>query len=238
MKSLRRIIILMIVFSNYSQVFAQKDDRIGNWNILNFQYSIQSKWGVWAELQSRLYNPFYNLFYYETKGGAFYNLDKNFQLLGGIGYYGTHGENFSEGPKQKEIRIWQQVIFNQYFQRVKFEHRFRIEERWINKEFNNRFRYRLNVGIPLNHKTFEPKTIFIAAFNEIFLTTKPPHFLRNRSYAGIGYQVNKILAFQLGWMYQYNYTLKGANSKNNIAINCNIRLEDKSDFKNRLPLVD
>lgn len=228
--------VLLCAFSN--EVFAQKDKRIGSWTVLNFQYVFTPKWGTWAELQSRELNPFYNIFYYETKGGFFYNLDNNFQLLAGTGYYATHGENFSEGPERKEFRVWQQVIFNQYYSRVKFEHRFRIEERWINKEFNNRFRYRITVAVPLNHKQIIPKTVFLAAYNEIFLTTKPPHFMRNRAYMGVGYQINKILTAQVGWLNQYNYEILKTNDKNNIVLNFNIRIQDKSEFKHRLPTPD
>lgn len=230
--------VFLLIISFSTNVAAQKDKRIGSWTILNFQYVFTPKWGTWMELQSRELNPFYNINYYETKGGFFYNLDNNFQLLAGTGYYATHGEKFSDGPEKKEFRVWQQVIFNQYYSRVKFEHRFRIEERWINKEFNNRFRYRITVAIPLNNKKIIPKTAFLIGFNEIFLTTKPPHFLRNRAYIGIGYQFNKVLTAQVGWLNQYNYDLLKTNDKNNIALNLNIRIQDKSAFKERIPTAD
>lgn len=211
------------------------DKRLGAWTVFNFQYAFSKKWGVWGELQSRLNNPFYNIFYYEQKGGAWYNINEYFQVLGGIGHYGTHGEDFSDGPTVREARFWQQLTINQYLDRLKFEHRYRIEQRWLNREFNDRFRYRLNLAIPLNHNKMEAKTVFLSMFDEIFLTTQKPHFLRNRFFIGAGYQINKEVSVLAGWINQYNYNLSKPSAKNFINVNLTVRLSDKDDHPRRIP---
>jgi hypothetical protein len=122
-------IILSLLFLSVQSLQAQenvKDKNVGNWNTLNLQYTFAPKWGVMLELQTRLNKPFYELNYYEQKGGIYYNINKNFQVLLGTGHYGTHDiDNFSDGPIIREARIWQQFIIKQYLSRLKFEHRFR-----------------------------------------------------------------------------------------------------------------
>ncbi len=236
------ITLIIVIILNTNQLFSQEkvnDKRLGTWNTLNIQYSFAPKWGIMAEFQARLNKPFHKIFYYEQKGGVYYNINKNFQALLGIGHYATHDENhFSDGPTIREARLWQQFTINQYLSRLKFEHRFRVEERWQNREFNNRFRYRIQLAIPVNNEKIESNTFFFSLFNEIFATTKMPHFMRNRAYAGIGYQLNEIIGFQTGIIHQYNYNLEKAGAKKFLFLNVNIKLEDKSDFPSQIPMID
>jgi hypothetical protein len=230
---------LIIILFSTSNLWGQNsvnDKRLGAWTIFNFQYAFSTQWGVWGELQSRFQSPFFNLFYYEQKGGAWYNINKNFQVLIGTGYYATHDfENFSEGPTVREARFWEQLTINQYLSRVKFEHRYRIEQRWLNREFQDRFRYRLNLAIPINNEKFVPKTVFISGFNEIFLTSRKPHFLRNRVFLGVGYQFDTQVSILIGWLNQYNYNFNKPGAKNNISINLSVRLHDKDENPTRIP---
>jgi hypothetical protein len=192
--------------------------------------------GRMGELQSRFQSPFFDLFYYEQKGGAWYNINNNFQVLMGTGHYATHDiENFSDGPVIREARLWQQLTINQYLNRVKFEHRYRIEQRWLNREFQDRFRYRLNLAVPLNNEKIQPKTVFLSGFNEIFLTSRKPHFMRNRVFLGVGYQFDTHVSILVGWLNQYNYNLNKPGAKNNISINLSVRLQDKDDSPTRIP---
>ena len=87
--------------------------------------------------------------------------------------------------------------------RVKIEHRYRIEQRWQNGKFANRFRYRLNPILPLNHKTVIPNTVFLTAFEELFFSNKQPYFRRSRFFVGAGYQFTKLFSMQAGYISQY-----------------------------------
>ena len=241
-KTIITLLLFVLFFFNHDIILAQvktKDPQLGTWNTLNFQYTFAPKWGTMIELQTRLNQPFHQLNYYEQKIGLYYNINKDYQVLLGLGHYGTHDINhFSDGPITREARLWQQFTINQYLTRLKFEHRFRIEERWLNRNFANRFRYRIQLAIPLNHDKIEAKTVFVTAFNELFLTTKMPHFLRNRAYIGMGYQFNKIAGIQVGLIHQYNYNLEKAGSKKYLFLNLNIKLEERAQHKSQIPRVD
>lgn len=217
----------------------ENDERIGTWTTINLQYTFAPKWGVMIEIQSRLQKPFHSLFYYEQKGGIYYNINKNFQTLLGLGHYATHDEDhFGQGPTMREARLWGQFTIQQYLSRLKFEHRFRAEARWQNREFNNRFRYRIQLAIPFNNEKIEKNTFFAIGFNELFLTTKAPHFARNRAFIGLGYQINEKVGVQAGWTNQYNYNSSKSGGKNFINLGLNIKLEDKSDFPSQVPMKD
>lgn len=151
-------------------------------------------------------------FYNELKGGISYDLDKNFTVTLAGGRYATYDyKELSAGPLTLEKRLWQQLVINQYLSRLKFEHRYRIEQRWFglrdgSSQFRNRIRYRLNAFLPLNNTTITPKTAFLSVYDEIFINPKGPAFERNRVYVGAGYQLDKHWVLQLGWVNQINYT--------------------------------
>ena len=108
-----------------------------------------------------------------------------------------------DGPEVEEHRIWQQFIANEKYKKVKFEHRFRLEQRWVDGDYKNRVRYRLMMFAPLNKKTVMTEgSIFLGVYNEIFLNTKNTLFDRNRLYGAIGYQYKKNIGFQIGVMNQ------------------------------------
>lgn len=175
------------------------------------------KWGGYAEVQTRSEGLFNQFFYYETKGGISYDIAKNYTALLGGGRYFT-ADNLENLTVGTEFRMWEQMTVNNFVDRVKLEHRYRVEQRWVNGLYRNRFRYRLNVVVPLNNPKMMPKTFFISVFDEVFINNKPPHFERNRFYAALGYQFDKSINVQAGWMNQYNYGLTTAGAKNNLAL--------------------
>ncbi|MES1216859.1 MAG: DUF2490 domain-containing protein [Bacteroidota bacterium] len=202
MKLLLTNLLLLIVFIAYAQ-----NNKLGTWNVINAKININKKWSIFAETQTRsqlFYNDFY---YYEIKGGLGYAVNNNFSLLVGSGRYATYsnGGNFIKPFANEEFRIWQQITMNQYVSRLKFEHRYRIEQRWLSHGgYRNRFRYRLNSFFPLNNKNFEPKTVYLTAFDEIFLTNTSPYFERNRIFCGMGYKFNNKFTLQPGYIYQFD----------------------------------
>lgn len=185
----------------------------GSWFIGTVQLpgSQEHRWGGFAEGQARANALFRRVFYYELKGGLSYDIDKNFTVLLGGGRYATHDDrNWDAGPLSVEKRLWGQMVLSQYASRLKLEHRYRVERRWFSYRADStgtrsRLRYRLNCFLPLNHRALGPKTVFLSVYDELFLNPKGPVLERNRVYAGAGYQFNKALTAQVGWLLQANY---------------------------------
>ncbi|RCH56717.1 DUF2490 domain-containing protein [Mucilaginibacter hurinus] len=224
------IVFLVAVLSLCSFNVKAQNSKTGTWGIVTVTLPGDSthKWGAYIELQTRTNTLFNQAFYYEAKGGVSYDIANNYTALIGTGRYITYDYDDLDGPPTNlETRLWQQLTVNQFLDRIKIEHRYRVEQRFFNTGYRNRFRYRLNLAIPINHAKIGPKTWYGATFNEIFLNNKAPHFERNRFYLGLGYQFNKSLSVQAGWMHQYNYTLTTAGAKNNLAINIQYRINRK-----------
>lgn len=185
---------------------AQTQD-FGSWNVINTDFTLGPKWGLYSELQLRSQSFYRNHFYHEVKGGVMYSLNKNFSFLLGAGRYVTYtdGGSFKRPVTANEFRFWQQINMNHYLEKLKFEHRYRVEQRWFKNSYRNRFRYRLNTVLPINKKKVEAKTFYLTAFEEIFLTNEAPFFERNRVFGGFGYQFTKWFGVQPGYVYQFDY---------------------------------
>lgn len=102
---------------------------------------------------------------------------------------------------------------NQQLSLIEIEHRYRIEQRFTEK-YSNRFRYRLNVSVPLNNIKMDPRTVYAVANNEVFFTDKLPHFSRNRFHAGAGYIFSDHLTVQAGLLRQVDFLENTERRKN------------------------
>jgi hypothetical protein len=224
--------ILVFFIAGFSA--SAQNSKTGTWGIFTALMPGDSvhRWGGYSELQVRENGVFNQFNYYELKAGISYDLDKYFTALIGGGRYTTYDyQNVGAGPTTIEARFWEQMSVSQYLHRIKLEHRYRVEQRWLNGIYRNRFRYRLNVFVPLNKTKIEPKTWFISAYDEIFLNNKEPNFERNRISAALGYQIDKKWIVQAGWVNQYNYVPNLSNDKDNVMLMLMYRINRKNSAK-------
>ncbi|MFK5073629.1 DUF2490 domain-containing protein, partial [Klebsiella pneumoniae] len=83
--------------------------------------------------------------------------------------------------------------------RLKIEHRYRFEQRFINGDsYRNRFRYRLNTILPINNKVIQKKTFYLSLSDEIALNNRDVFFEQNRIFAGAGYGISNQVTIQAG----------------------------------------
>ncbi|MEN9487627.1 MAG: hypothetical protein RIR56_1316, partial [Bacteroidota bacterium] len=147
-----------------------------------------------------------------VKGGIGYNIDKNNQPLIGLGRYGTYKDSKFY---QEELRVWLQYIFSQKINKLKIDHRLRAEKRFFyypQKDITDntsRFRYRMALTLPINKDKVEPNTVFVNAFDEIFVGPNAPTFKRNRVFGGFGYQFNDYVNANAGYLWQREFTTTG-----------------------------
>lgn len=232
---MRRIICLSILVISL-HVQGQKND-FGSWNVLNTKVNLSEKWNLFNELQVRSQSFYANHFYYEVKGGVSFAISKNFSVLAGIGKYKTFtdGGSFKQPVTNNEFRFWQQLTMNHYLDRIKFEHRYRVEQRWFKDEYRNRFRYRLSAAVPINARKIAAKVFYASAFNEIFLTNTEPYFERNRVFAGMGYQINDMFTIQPGYVYQYDYRDGAGKGKHFFQLTLMIEVDTHKNTSERVP---
>jgi hypothetical protein len=195
------ICVLMLPFFASSQ-----DSNFGNWLIYIGNKQLNSNWNLHNEVQYRNYNAIGDLeqLLLRTGLGYTFNESKSNFLLG-YGY--ILSENYVGNSDQKESvnehRVFQQFISNQHLGKVKLTHRYRFEQRFVESDFKLRFRYFLALTIPLSVNKNNVNKYYFSAYNEIFLNTKTSIFDRNRLYGGIGYNVNKNIRIEAGYMNQF-----------------------------------
>ncbi|MFY0712271.1 DUF2490 domain-containing protein [Seonamhaeicola sp. NFXS20] len=188
-------------------VFAQsQDSNFGNWLIYIGNKNINQKWNLHHEVQYRNYNAIGDLeqLLLRTGLGYTFNEDKNNVLLG-YGY--ILSENYLDETDDKtslnEHRIFQQFISKQTIGNISLSHRYRFEQRFVESDFKMRFRYFLAFKVPFKTKEKENSKFYLSAYNEIFLNTTSSIFDRNRVYGGLGYNLNKNIRIEAGYMNQF-----------------------------------
>lgn len=192
-------LILLFSFISYSQ-----EDKVGNWLMYFGANKISDKFSIHSEIQYRNHTiaP-NNTEQLLLRTGLNYHFSDKAFLTAGYAYIPSYVyDSEQSAPETEEHRIWQQFILINQLGRVKFEHRYRIEQRWVNQDYRNRFRYRLMLFIPVNKPKIEKGTLFIGLYNEVFINSKKTFFDRNRLYGALGYQFSKSTGIQLGMMRQ------------------------------------
>jgi hypothetical protein len=138
-------------------------------------------------------------------------------------------------------------------EKVKIAHRYRVEHRFIDHmsfdstsatwaktgaDFKNRFRYRMLVNFPV-YKINGQQKIYSNLYNELWMSMTNylffSSFLRNRLYAGVGWQYNKQGSVELAFMNQFDAASGGSYLSRNIimlTLNYNFDFTAKKDINN------
>lgn len=201
---IRYILILVTILVNGKALLAQESET-GNWFMYFGNQAINKKWNWHNEVQYRNYNFLGDMQQLVLRTGIGYNLsENNNNILLGYGFFNSKNyvPYWDIKTTTTEHRIYQQFITRQNFGRVFIQHRFRLEERFLPSDFKMRFRYFLGLNVPLNNKKMIAKTVYLSAYDEIFLNFSSPVFDRNRLYGALGYVVNRDIKFELGFMSQ------------------------------------
>ncbi len=195
-------ILIFSILTFSSSLFAQ----VGSWNILTLRMDLSERWSLSGEGQIRSLKFYNDYHYFEYKAGAYYNISETFSAGILAGHYRTYSEGgtFFEPIQSNELRTCAQITMKQTVHRLKFEHRYRIEQRFTSNGYRNRFRYRIGVNIPLNKET---KKWNVIVWNEIFMTNTAPYFERDRFFAGLGINLSRQFSIQTGYVRQFDYNL-------------------------------
>lgn len=202
LNTIKKAVLVAIFLLPYIALSQNSD--FGNWLIYIGNNKLNSKWNIHNEVQYRNYNAIGDLEQLLLRTGLGYTFnDGENNLLLGYGYIlsENHISNSDNKVTINEHRIFQQFTSNQTIGSVRLGHRYRFEQRFVESDFKMRFRYFLSLNIPLSIK--ENNKYYLSAYNEIFLNTKTSIFDRNRMYGGIGYNINKNIRIEAGYMSQF-----------------------------------
>ena len=213
--------------------FSQQDN--GNWLMYFGTNKISEKFSIHSEFQYRNHtiSPT-NIEQLLLRTGLNYHFKPNASATFGYAHIGNHVyESVRKSPETEEHRIWQQLLTTNNIGRVKFEHRYRLEERFAETDFKIRFRYRLMLFVPLNRPKIETGTMYLGVYDEIFINDKATFFDRNRLYGGLGYQHADNIHFQIGVLRQETQTASKTFLQFGLIFNTDLRTKKTKTYKTK-----
>ena len=184
------------------------EDKLGNWMGVNSTVRFSDQWSLFGQGEVRFWEVASDLNELLWRVAGHYDINQ--MAMVGLGYVRVDTWPFDDGGGRvrEENRLYQQFAMKQAWARARFQHRFRLEQRWFPKNdgdsYSNRGRYRLQVTMPLTHKTIQPGAYFINVFNETFINFDggDRDFDQNRLYVAGGHQFTPAANLQLGLMWQ------------------------------------
>ena len=233
---MKKVIAAILVASCIQFTFAQKDISVQNhaWVMYTGNHKLSSKWGIHTEYQWRRADLFNDWQQSLLRLGVDYYTKQNTQLTLGYGWIRSY--EYGDQPiahTNNEHRIWEQFIMKNKVGRVDFQHRYRLEQRfienWVKDSdttysqdgmlFRQRVRYRLMATVPLSRKELSDNTLFLAAYDEPFLGFGKGIAYnvldQNRLYFALGWRFNKNCNVQLGYLNQYIVKKDGIQAERN-----------------------
>lgn len=231
---MKRLILFVQLFM-YLSLNAQKqiDSQTHAWVMYTGNHRLTEHWGIHTEYQWRRSDLFDHWQQSLMRLGVDYYSNTGAQLTLGYGWIKTFPYGTQPIPHyNNEHRIWQQLILKNKVGRIDFQHRYRLEQRFIeNWQFLNgnweqdgmlfrqRVRYRFLMTVPLTRKELNDNTLFLALYDEPFLGFGKgigKNILdQNRLYGALGWRFNSSFNVQLGYMNQYVVKSDGVKAERN-----------------------
>ncbi|MCE3280104.1 MAG: hypothetical protein K0S44_2295 [Bacteroidetes bacterium] len=204
----KKFVTLYFIFAAITFSVSQVSYNTGAWVIATSQIRFHNKFSLHAEAQFRDHGIFNETEQILLRVGLNFHNSPQSMITVGYGritnYPADH--EFLETPSVTEDRVWEQYLMRNSVGRVIFEHRYRLEQRWIrinnSSRYLDRVRYCLRFTIPLNKKTLEKNTLFLSFYDELFINLTNIPFDRNRAYGVVGFQLTALANVQLGYMAQ------------------------------------
>jgi hypothetical protein len=229
---------------NMASAQKQISPQTHGWIMYFGNHKLSEHWGIHTEYQWRradgsqnAKNPFENWQQSLLRLGVDYYA-KSAQYTAGYGWIKTY--EYGDQPVShdfNEHRIWEQfIVKNKVGSRVDLQHRYRLEQRFVEQwklnssseyeqngyVFRNRVRYRLMATVPLSRKEMADNTLFLGLYDEVFLGFGEgiaKNILdQNRLYGALGWRFNKDFNVQVGYLNQYVVKSDGIKAERNHTI--------------------
>lgn len=226
---IKKLSLLFAIFLSFDELSAQTRQQQSGWFMILNNTKFNDKWGLQVDVQVRSFDNWSYLRNTLFRPGVTYSLNKNNNVA--LGYLLATTFNRSEDASVNNLnehRIWEQYIVTHKFKSVFASHRFRVEQRFIERNgekdlFSQRFRYFVRLIQPLQ-KTEQAfnKGAFVALQNEVFLNLQNKDqlnksvFDQNRLYLAAGYRFSKKFDVEAGYMNQAIHGVQN-NTINNIT---------------------
>ena len=170
---------------------------------------INKKYAVLSDIGYRCNNSITNAKVALIRTGLYYSFSPTTRI--GVGY--TNFDYFTDKKETKdENRIYAEYSYKNKFKAIKYDNRFRIEDRFFTSKTSNYSQVRLRYLLSLSHEIWKSKEndrkVSIFQTNEFFYTfdnkTNTKSLDQIRCILGTSFQANKNLSFQFSYNLQFN----------------------------------
>ena len=176
------------------------EDEMGAWYMYFGTNKISERLSIHTEAQFRFYETTSNFNQMLLRTGLNYHIDPNAIATGGYAFIDTDNNfyEFEGEVNSKEHRIFEQFILKNKVWEFLFEHRYRLEQRFLDfgetTDTQHRARYRIQMTLPLTN------TFFLNFYDELFINLQDNLFGQNRLYGAVGVNVTENTSVQLGYL--------------------------------------
>lgn len=176
------------------------EDELGAWYMYFGTNKVSKRFSVHTEAQFRLYETTSNFNQLLLRTGLNYHISPEAIATAGYGYIDTDN-TFYDGDfdiNLIEHRIFEQFILKNKVWEFLFEHRYRLEQRFLDfdgaKDTQHRARYRIQMTLPLTD------TFFLNFYDELFINLQDDLFGQNRLYGAVGMNITENSNIQIGYL--------------------------------------
>lgn len=229
------IVLISIYFNNVKAQNRITSNQTHLWVIYTGSFHLYKKLNLYTEYQFRRADLGVNWQQSLPRIGLEFKFNPQFQTTTGYGYITTYP--YGEQPVAytfNEHRIWEQFNLVHTIGKFKFAHRYRLEQRWLEKKvidpnmnkytfdsFNylNRFRYRILISYPIWKKEDKQQELQIQLYDELFIgfgkNVSKNIFDQNRISFALSLSLNKHVSLMAGYLNQYVLKSNGIFAENN-----------------------
>lgn len=211
----KSLLLIIIIFCFCKVSYAQTTNENTGWVAWFNTYKFSKNFGLTSDVQFRSADNWEYVKNILIRPGLTYYINNKSNVTIGYAYIGSF--NRMPDPAKStltENRIWEQYIYNLKLGKISLQNRFRLEQRFIERQsdniFSQRLRYFARFVLPLiKHEAAFNKGVFVALQNEIFLNIQNKDklnnsvFDQNRAYGAIGYRFSSRFDVEAGYLNQY-----------------------------------
>jgi hypothetical protein len=234
----KQVLILSVCLTFGSKLVSHAQKSIAThtnaWAMYVGTHKLSDKFSLMTEYQWRRADGFKSWQQSLLRFGLEYNINPNVSVMAGYALVKTFP--YGDQPiihEFDENRIFEQLNLKNKFGNVEVQHRYRLEQRFmeqyandasnntiqVDPVFRQRLRYRAMAMIPLSRKEMSDKTLFLNVNNEVFLgfgSGIGKNIMdQNRFIAALGWRFSKDFNVQLGYLNQFVVKTDGLKMERN-----------------------
>lgn len=199
------------------------------WLMYFGDHAFARRWALHAEAQVRRADVVDGWQQLLLRPGLIYALAPNARVTAGYAFIRSWPYGDQPSPARfDEDRSWQQLQLGHATGRVVWQHRYRLEQRWVNvplasggsdRRYSNRGRYFAKVVVPLRGRTIDAGEPFLAAYDELFASwgrnVGRNALDQNRLYGALGWRLGAATRVEAGYLQQFVLKPDGVRAERN-----------------------